>query len=194
MDTKKEIDIEKIMEEIRAGIVAEGHVDDVAPFNINLLESALAHYHASSSLNPHPTIRSNGGNIGRLLVFVKRVIRKCINFHITPIVLEINNSSHRNLEVMQCLRNFVKAQLESGERLDYIEFELNNDKNRSLLLEEKLSDLVKQQKMLEDTLLIYKNEQRELIQELARAEKDIALLRTVKKQLGVSGENRAIGT
>jgi len=138
-----EVNVSEILEEIRADIAVRGYTDDASSFNtietldhedskfdLYLLETNLADYSALSTINTHRLITSSGGLFGRLIVFVKRIVRKSMNFHITPIVWDVNQLNHKSLEMFRQLRNAAKIQNEFDERLARIEFELKRTNQR----------------------------------------------------------------
>jgi len=150
-----EVNVIDIIKEIREDIAARGYSDDVASFNITAsseqedaefelysLETNLADYGATCIINTHPVITSSGGLFGRVIVFVKRLIRKCINFHITPIVWDVNQSNHKSLEMFRQLRNASKFHTEFDERLARIELELKRTNQRIVEENERLKNLL----------------------------------------------------
>jgi len=150
-----EINVSEILEEIRADIAARGYTDDAASFNttaslesedtefdLYVLEANLANYGAMCTFNSHPEITSSGGLFGRLTIFMKRVIRKCINFHITPILWDANQLNYKSLDMFKQLRNAAKIQNEFDERLALIELELKRASQRVIQENKKLKDLL----------------------------------------------------
>jgi hypothetical protein len=160
------VNIEQIMQEIRADIVAKGYKNDIVPFeqnnicsdieadfDMNLFENALNKFEIICSVNTHPAISSRGGVAGRLSAFVKRVLRKCINFHITPIVWSINEINNKSLEMFRHTRNFIKGQSATDERLTLLELELSRAiKKNNVLMEQKIEKLTEENKMLKKLL------------------------------------------
>ena len=141
---ESEVNVIEIIEEIRADITAKGYTDDAPSFNntmrsfeqedsdfdLHILEANLAEYGVSHTINTHPVIASNNGLFGRLAIFVKRIIRKCINFHVTPIVWDVNQLNYRALEMFRQLRNAAKIQNEFDYRLARLELDLNRTNQR----------------------------------------------------------------
>jgi len=152
---ESEVNVSEILEEIRADIAARGYTGDAASFNsiasldhedskfdLYLLETNLADYSALSTINTHRLITSSGGLFGRLIVFVKRIVRKSMNFHVTPIVWDVNQLNHKSLEMFRQLRNAAKVQNEFDERLALIELELRRTNKRIVEENIKLRDLL----------------------------------------------------
>jgi O-antigen chain-terminating methyltransferase len=119
----KTIDIEKIMEEIRADIAAKGLTDDIpefgsfslpqeeaSEFNMNILEDTIERLGFCWKIESDHEIRSRPGLAGRLIIFVKRIIRKCIRFYMLPVILEQNEVNKTVLDSLVQLENFVKTQ------------------------------------------------------------------------------------
>ncbi|MDR2649363.1 MAG: hypothetical protein LBB94_06550 [Clostridiales bacterium] len=117
------IDIEKIMDEIRADIAAKGFNEDLPDFadisvkyepppkfDIAKLESVIARLGVSWNIQPYHEIRSRPGVLGGIIIFIRRIIRRCITFHTTPIVSEQDEVNLLILEALVQLRDFVKDQ------------------------------------------------------------------------------------
>jgi len=162
---KTEIDIEKIMDEIRADIEARGFVDDCVPFdaidlnelkplesvpfNLQTMELELSRFLAVANINPYREIGAKRGLIGKLSRSFKKMVQRCINFHITPIVWDITASNNQALEFMRCCRDFAKQQIDEEVRLDTMEHEINYTlKKSNLLLEQKVNQIVRQNQEL----------------------------------------------
>jgi len=160
------IDIEEIMNEIRADIAMRGYRDDTVPFeSINIcsddikefdllsLENALASYGDMCSISTPPVMNSYRGVKGKLSVFVKRIIRKCINFQIAPIVWAINQSNQESLKVFRQLRDATRAQAVIDDRLALLEIEFNREfKKNNVLMEQKIEKLTEENKVLRKLL------------------------------------------
>ena len=185
----EEIDIEKIMKKIRTDIVERGFTNDVLPFDMigvhekdilpifemQSLEQSLAQYSRMCNVEPYPMISASyGGILGRFILLFKKTIRKCINFHVTPLVFSINNSNQQVLDVLVHLRDFVKVQLNQineEERLDAVEFELNHKlKKNNTLLEQRINEVEKQNHQLIKILETYENTQNELMRKITQVE------------------------
>jgi len=166
MNTNTTVDIEQIMNEIRANIAAKGYKDEILPFepmnitleneiefDLQVLENAIAAYAAVNYINSHPAVSSQGGIRGKFTTFIKKVIRKMINFHITPIVWQINQCNSKALEIFIQTRDSIKYQGELDERLTLLELEFNRSiKKNYMLMEQKLDELSKENSMLKNLL------------------------------------------
>ncbi|MDR1205902.1 MAG: hypothetical protein LBL26_10555, partial [Peptococcaceae bacterium] len=105
-DDASSINIEQIMAEIRADIARKGYRDDVPSFDeflrrsdknadvqdqenldVRLMEQAVDRAKATYAVNPYHPVRSR---FGAIVVFFKKIIRRMIHFHTTPIVLDQN--------------------------------------------------------------------------------------------------------
>ena len=168
----KEINVENIMNEIRADIKKRGLTDDALPFDsvsehdvmrrtdfdMNALEMALSKYAMTCKIDPYPPIlKSKGGLLGSFQVLFKKVIRKCVNFHVTPIVLAINDSNNENLENLKQIRDLAKIQATKEEQ-EIVSIELNrNLKKANVILETKNSELEQRIVVLEKDLASIKS-------------------------------------
>lgn len=98
-----ELYVEKIMEEIREEIKAKGYTNDVLSFSDIIIEDTeiygekfdkiifneeLAVINRIWNINPDREIQCKPGIKGRCVGFIKKVIRKCIRFYLSPIVRE----------------------------------------------------------------------------------------------------------
>jgi hypothetical protein len=119
----KTIDIEKIMEEIRADIASRDLTDDIPEFgsfslpqeealefNMDILEDTIKRLVFCWNIEPDHAIRSRPGLAGRVIIFVKRIIIKCIRFYILPVILEQSKVNKTVLDSLVQLENFVKTQ------------------------------------------------------------------------------------
>ena len=132
----KEINVEKIMEEIRADIEKRGLAEDDLNFQdvmiqgdifqIARFQDALKMANIYSNINLHNDV--GGSGIKR---FVKRVIRKCVRFYIQPMLEQQNEfNAHcvrtlneMNLYISVCEEN--RRELE--QKVDYLEKLINKD-------------------------------------------------------------------
>lgn len=98
MDTIKQIDIEKIMEEIRADIAAKGYINDVPGFGTTLVAGDMSNAELSSGefmnevsvMNRIFAIQAYRPVGSGIKAFIKKVIRKLTKFYIEPIVNDQN--------------------------------------------------------------------------------------------------------
>jgi O-antigen chain-terminating methyltransferase len=128
------IDIEQIMAEIRADIARKGYRDDVPPFDefirrsdknadvqdqenldVRSLEQVIDRAKATYAINPYHPVRSR---FGAIVVFFKKIIRRMIHFHTTPIVLDQNTYNDAVLQSLIQLCEQVKATLDQLTNLD----------------------------------------------------------------------------
>lgn len=110
---------EKIVEEIRAEIKDKGLVEDAAKFetvsipvevpnqsydNEELLKNLDVLNHCYQ-LEPYRMLHSNRPFVGRIITFVKKIIRKSIKFYIEPIA---QDQSMFNVSVVRCMNQVYK--------------------------------------------------------------------------------------
>ena len=127
MENKKEInvDVTKIMEEIRADIEQRGLRDevlsfedipmpesvavlsnDLGPFNSDALADANDYMNRCFQVQVWHPIQGTGV-LGFLVVFIKRVIRKLIRFFIDPIVSDQNDFNMMTAKSANQVRNYI---------------------------------------------------------------------------------------
>ena len=169
------IDIEKIMDKIRADIAARGFADDCLSFDeikfgeygyledisfdLQDLEYQLTDYAKVCNISPYHEIRSRGGVFGKLIILFKRLVRKCINFYVTPIVHEINGSNRFVLEMFKSCRDIAKRYRLEEERVDAIELEVKNGIRKSFyILEQKVGETNKQNQELKKAIKVLEDE------------------------------------
>jgi len=94
----KQIDIDKIISEIRAEIKENGYTSDLLSFkDINIAEAtnleeiiSLSYFTRSKAEIEEYPDWGNGSSFASIKVFVKKAIRKCLKFYIVPIVEKQN--------------------------------------------------------------------------------------------------------
>jgi hypothetical protein len=91
-----DLDIEKIMNEIR---------ESIADRCFDNLEHSIRHLENSWNVSPYHSVSSRDNLLARLTSFIKRIVRRCISFHTTPIVLEQNSNNKAIMESLVCLRD-----------------------------------------------------------------------------------------
>lgn len=98
----KIINVEKIMEEIRAEIKEKGYVDDLPDFSDTFCTISPSHrgifdkdefQETVQYLNENWNVQAyrqliGNGLAGKIKILIRKIIRKCIKFYIEPIVEE----------------------------------------------------------------------------------------------------------
>ena len=119
----QEIDVSRIMRDIRADIAAKGYVDDTPEFNrieksglkttnefdLRILNDNIALLEDSWNIAPFQVIGTRKGILGRVILFIKMIIRKCIDFHVTPIVLDQNEYNRVLLDSIRLIRDYISS-------------------------------------------------------------------------------------
>lgn len=135
------IDIESIMEEIRSNICNRGYVENGISFqdmngfyenkNDNIFElQDLQNYIYETNVNCNVQINHElnyQGIKGKIIIFIKKIIRKLIQFYIVPIVEEqqkFNSSVTRSLNQVN---GFIKIQQENDKKIDNLDYEFNKN-------------------------------------------------------------------
>ena len=117
----QEIDVLKIMRDIRADIAVKGYVDDIPEFNpldkpcnkttnefdLKILNDNIVLLEDTWNIAPYQAIGTRKGFIGRIILFIKTIIRKCIDFHVTPIVLDQNEYNRVMLDSLKLIRDYI---------------------------------------------------------------------------------------
>lgn len=146
-----DINIEKIMEEIREDIKAKGYTNDMlsfdevvtikgteGDFNRQEYDTALNYLNHSYHV---PSLRPLGGN--PLFVFVKKVIRKLTKFYVEPIVASQNEYNAFNVRVLNGLSKRVMSEdadtiPEMLKRIEMLEMQVKTLASENNELKEKL--------------------------------------------------------
>lgn len=142
-----ELDIEKIMDEIRQEIKDKRETTEILSFEEIPFESASVNTEDKFSLN----VLNENVNISNeryliqayrplngnpLFIFIKKVIRKLIKFYIEPIVNDQNNFNVSILRSMNAVRSFINENNYDSERVKELEKSLK-------LMEIKINELQK---------------------------------------------------
>lgn len=165
----EKIDVEKIMEEIREDIRIKGYTNDMLSFNDVIVEPQIGintgfdkvkFNEELYELNNYWNIASNHVFTGNKIVFlIKKIIRKCIRFHINPIIDEQNRFNAAVVRSTNLLNQYITQQYKEQEneknKLDEVSFIIKREIKRELsslrteneMLVEKINDL---EKKLED--------------------------------------------
>lgn len=132
----KEINVEKIMEEIRADIEKRGlseedlNFQDVmvqsTVFQITRFQDELKMANIYSNINLHNDV--GGSGIKR---FIKRVIRKCVRFYIQPMLEQQNEFNAHCVRTLNEMNLYVSAceenRRELEQKIEYLEKIINKD-------------------------------------------------------------------
>lgn len=173
------IDIEKIMEEIREEIRIKGYSNDMLSFNDIIIEphidentefDKVKFNEELYELNNHWNISSNHSFSGNKVVFLfKRIVRKCIRFHINPIVDEqnyFNAAIVRSTNLIdQFISHYYKEQENERNKYNEVNFVIKREIKKELLalrndnemlvekindMEKKLEDLTKKYELMKE--------------------------------------------
>lgn len=149
---------EKIVEEIKNEIKQKGLVEDAVKFEtvsipVKLPNQSYNHEELLSNLDtlnhcyhiePYRMLHSNRPIVGRIITFVKKVIRKSMKFYIEPIA---QDQSMFNASVVRCMNQIYK----------YIE---NNQGNMQATSAQEMCDIQKKMELIrqENKMLRQENE------------------------------------
>lgn len=141
------INIEQIMEEIRADIRARGLQDDEIKFNDIILSQVAVPYNMQSfkeelekmaedkQVLSYRDVASDRPGIGKLVTFIKKLNRRLVAFYIEPIVDDQNKVNEEAMNMF--LQTFNKF-AEQEEKISNFEKEIYALKKRCNALEEEL--------------------------------------------------------
>lgn len=127
----KIINVEKIMEEIRAEIKKKGYVDDLPDFSDTFCTIAPSHrgifdkdefQKSVQYLNENWNIQAyrqlvGNGLAGKIKVLIRKIIRKCIKFYIEPIVEEQDKFNAKVTTSFNILTLYVTQMQEENDKL-----------------------------------------------------------------------------
>lgn len=139
------VNIEEIMEQIRKDIEQKGYKDDILDFDDMIVSTGNLEdneYFSTDLLdkdieyvNQHWNIPIyNSLNSDKAISFIKKVIRKSIQFFVVPIA---ENQNEFNASIVRCLnmiKQFINKQGDIENRLDELDFRFNKDVKKQLML------------------------------------------------------------
>lgn len=111
MAPKKKVSIDKIMTEIRRDITAKhnsGELGSFREFGDGLFEENLDVLSSKYILTVYRPLNSERV-LGRIIVFFRKIIRKCISFYIVPIATDQSENNRLMVECIQQLHERVQA-------------------------------------------------------------------------------------
>lgn len=127
---KRTIDVKKIMEKIQVDIIEKGYSEDLpdfadeyflvppinrGEFEAKELQLELQNLKGLWEVQCHRQL-SGDGVVGKMKVFIKRVIRKSVKFYVKPIVEEQNMFNARVAKMFDIMNLYIeKAQKENEE-------------------------------------------------------------------------------
>lgn len=136
----QEINIEEIMNEIRADIAAKGYTRDTLSFDDVVLDDdcmkcnqfdkiefsqELYVLNHNWEVKAYRQFENNRGIVGKLRNFFKKIIRKTVKFYIEPIVTDQNRynaSTTRSMNLLECYINEQNVEiLELGNQIQEME-------------------------------------------------------------------------
>lgn len=162
-DIKVTINVEEIMSQIRKDIESKLLVDDIVEFEDIALDEIddvncysdqdfsqrINSLRQSLFINSYRNITSRRGITGKVIIFLKKIIRKCICFYIEPIVHEQNNINLLIGECMEDIKRYTLQQQTYKDEFDDLEFVFNNEiMKRFKILQSNNESLSSQNEML----------------------------------------------
>lgn len=154
MDNKSNVDIDKIMSEIRQKIKDEGLTSSMLSFeeipldkpsseldidyNPYILKQSAELLCSQNQLTPNKPIEGNP-----LVRLMKKVIRKLTQFYVLPIVMEQNILNFHNANAVSQLYCFARETEKLSEKISELENQHLMDEKRIAELESRLNELEK---------------------------------------------------
>ena len=184
------VNVEKIMQQIRRDIEARWLTDDALSFsNIPINPADNAEEYDPAALNellgvlggrwnvaPSRPIVSRSGPLGKIIIFFKKVVRKCIRFYIEPIVADQNESNQLVFESLSHMAAYMQKQSSWNERLDDLDYEMNREvKKANNLVSNHMRALHDQNRTLKQRLEEVYIHQTKTEEKLAAMERQIEL-------------------
>lgn len=129
------IDIEKIMQEIRQDIKEKGYTNDMLSFDDIVIENGtdrtmeeyLDTLNDLWNIQPYKVLVSGHGILGKLKVFLKKIIRKTIKFYIEPITIEQNEFNANNVKFLNKFFSYMEM---NNRKIEMLEREIEILKNQ----------------------------------------------------------------
>lgn len=130
------INIEKIMQEIREEITEKGYTNDMLSFNDIILDSSdlsvskfdkvrfnedlysLNHFWDVKAYRP---IVDNGSLKSKVITFIRKVIRKSVKFYVEPITAEQNAFNAVTVRLFNMMECYISENKKNAELLATIE-------------------------------------------------------------------------
>lgn len=154
MDNKSNVDIDKIMSEIRQKIKDEGLTSSMLSFeeipldkpsseldidyNPYILKQSAELLCSQNQLTPNKPIEGNP-----IVRLIKKVIRKLTQFYVVPIVLEQNTLNFHYANAVSQLYCFARETEKLSEKISELENQHLMDEKRIAELESRLNELEK---------------------------------------------------
>lgn len=125
------IDIETIMDEIRAEAKAKGFTGvagfaqtaqtqwESTGFNQVKYNESLYDINQTWNIQPELPITGRGGFLGKIMIIFKKLCRKCMRFYIMPIVIAQNSFNARVVTNLNMVNTYFEAHTVDEHTVDY---------------------------------------------------------------------------
>lgn len=133
-----ELNVEKIMEEIRSEIAGKGYTNDMLSFNdiiaddtgVNVEKFERVRFHEELfnlnmlwNIDPNRGIEDKPGVKGKCVTLFKKLIRKCIRFYLSPIVWEQDTFNATSVRLFNLLNLYMEENTKLLEKISKLEDE-----------------------------------------------------------------------
>lgn len=147
-----ELNVEKIMEEIRNEIKEKGYTNDMLSFNDIRPDSPeveaarfekpqfdeeLFHINTLWNVNPNREIVKKPGLKGKCATLFKKLVRKCIRFYLTDIVQDQVNFNAISVRLFNMLNLYMEENMKLSEEVNQLKDEQEILKNQLYQLRNK---------------------------------------------------------
>ena len=137
-DKMSELNVEKIMEEIRKEIKEKGYTNDILSFSDVTSENAevkaetfdyvrfneeLFNLNAIWNVSPNQPIERKRGLKGICVTIFKKFIRKCIRFYLSPIVLQQDSFNATTVRMLNMMNLFVEENMRLSDEVNRLKAE-----------------------------------------------------------------------
>lgn len=140
-----ELNVEKIMEEIRSEIKEKGYTNDMLSFSDikpddpgidaerfekRQFDEELFHINTLWNVNPNREIIKKPGLKGKCVTLFKKLIRKCIRFYLADIVQEQVNFNAVSVRLFNMVNLYMEENLKLSEDINRLKDEQEALKNQ----------------------------------------------------------------
>lgn len=140
-----ELNVEKIMEEIRNEIKVKGYTNDMLSFNDittenfnsniekfeqNRFNEELFNLNSIWNVNPNRGIEEKKGIKGKCITLFKKIIRKCIRFYLSPIVFEQNSFNATTVRLFNLMNLYMEENRKLSNEIEELKREQEELKSK----------------------------------------------------------------
>lgn len=125
----EQINIEKIMEEIRQEIQEKGYTNDMLSFDDitdfdeenKTLEDYFDILNSTWNVQAYRELPGGNGLVSKIIVFIKKVLRKLIKFYIEPIVADQDEFNANSVRLLNMINGYINI---NDKKIEILEKEI----------------------------------------------------------------------